>query len=263
MFKPNDFPIALDAASRAGLTYLAVGHWHGWQADLDGGRLVMPGTPEPDSFEQTRSGFVALVEIEGPGATPKLEPLRVSTLHWQSLEYDLLSSEAARQAVGQELSRLAQRGQTCVVRVRLRGAGPPALLTETRSWLATALAPFLVGQVVDESTVALSEAEIRAVQTEHPILAQVLADLSRLETFATGQALPPGADVAEPLSPNAVQNGPYVVRFAPGADAAEPLSLAEAQRLLAQGRLELSSLTSQRLSLARQLLWQTAKEAGL
>ena len=50
--QPNDFPIDLAAASRAGLDYLAVGHWHNWQI-YDNGRLVMPGTPEPDNFDQT------------------------------------------------------------------------------------------------------------------------------------------------------------------------------------------------------------------
>src|SRR5436853_182870 len=59
--QPNDFPIALDAASRAGLAYLAIGHWHNWLADLDGGRIVMPGTPEPDRFDHERCGFVSLV----------------------------------------------------------------------------------------------------------------------------------------------------------------------------------------------------------
>src|SRR5258708_6300650 len=45
-YQPDDFPIAVNAASRAGLEYLALGHWHGHFA-LEGGRLVMPGTPEP------------------------------------------------------------------------------------------------------------------------------------------------------------------------------------------------------------------------
>ena len=31
---------AADAASRAGLDYLAIGHWHNWLADADGGRIV-------------------------------------------------------------------------------------------------------------------------------------------------------------------------------------------------------------------------------
>ena len=68
--QPNDFPIALNAASRAGVDYLAVGHWHNWQT-YDNDRLVMPGTPEPDAFDQENSGCIALVEINGRGAAPE------------------------------------------------------------------------------------------------------------------------------------------------------------------------------------------------
>src|SRR5438874_607499 len=53
-FQPNDFPIDPAAASRAGLDYLAIGHWHEWQV-YDNGRLVMPGTPECDAFEREES----------------------------------------------------------------------------------------------------------------------------------------------------------------------------------------------------------------
>jgi DNA repair exonuclease SbcCD nuclease subunit len=95
--QPGDFPIALNAASRAGLDYLAMGHWHNRLADTDGGRIVMPGTPEPDSFEHERCGYVALVEIAEAGAPPKVEPLRVAALTWRSLTLDLLSQGTKEQ----------------------------------------------------------------------------------------------------------------------------------------------------------------------
>jgi len=90
--QPNDFPIDLTAASRAGLDYLAVGHWHNWQV-YDSGRLVMPGTPEPDNFDHPESGFVACVEIRAHNIPPTVEKLFVATLRWEADEFDFVDAE--------------------------------------------------------------------------------------------------------------------------------------------------------------------------
>ena len=147
--QPNDFPIALNAASRAGLDYLAVGHWHNWLSDMDGGRIVMPGTPEPDSFDHLRCGFVAYVEIGSAGADPKIEPVNVASLTWKELTFDFLSPEASRATLGQTLSELASEGSKTVVRVVLIGAAAPRQILEVHEWLDRSLEPFLVGQISD------------------------------------------------------------------------------------------------------------------
>ena len=88
--QPNDHPIALNAATRAGLDYLAVGHWHKLQV-YDSGRLVMPGTPEPDQFELgPDAGKVVLVEIPSPGQQPQLERISVATYTWHLATIKLL-----------------------------------------------------------------------------------------------------------------------------------------------------------------------------
>jgi DNA repair exonuclease SbcCD nuclease subunit len=102
----NDFPIALKAATRAGLDYLAIGHWHNWLADTDGGRVVMPGTPEPDRFANDAAGNVALVEIAARGQQPLVKPLPVNTLTWRSLAFDFLSPDAARASLEAALTDL-------------------------------------------------------------------------------------------------------------------------------------------------------------
>jgi DNA repair exonuclease SbcCD nuclease subunit len=132
---PNDFPIALHAATRAGLDYLAIGHWHNWLADTDGGRIVMPGTPEPDRFVNDDSGHVALVEIDAPGQPPRIQKLPVATLVWRALTFDFLHAEASRATLSTTLAELAPVAARTVLRVTLTGTASPAALAEVRSWL--------------------------------------------------------------------------------------------------------------------------------
>lgn len=86
-FQEHDFPIALDAAERFGLDYLALGHWHSFYLHSDG-RTVYPGTPEPTGFDEQGSGAAAQVIIEARGLLPKIERLDTNTLFWQTREYD-------------------------------------------------------------------------------------------------------------------------------------------------------------------------------
>ena len=66
----SDVPnyIAPDRPSRAGLSYLALGDWHGQQKITD--RCWYSGTPETDGFDVTNGGQALLVDIEAPGAAP-------------------------------------------------------------------------------------------------------------------------------------------------------------------------------------------------
>lgn len=179
--QPNDFPIALDAASRAGLDYLAVGHWHNWLAETDGGRLVMPGTPEPDRFSSSRAGQVALVEIAARDEPPRVKPLPVATLDWRTLSFDFSSVEASRAALEQVLAGLRPNAAHTVLRITLTGSTAPSEKLALEAWLKEALTPFLVAQLIDESRFALGAEELCELKARHPILAHVFADLDRLE----------------------------------------------------------------------------------
>lgn len=219
--QPNDFPIALNAASRASLDYLAIGHWHNWLPDFDDGRIVMPGTPEPDQFDQERSGNVALVEIGGPGQAPRVEALSVATLQWKTLAFDFHAVESARATLEQSLVALRPEAGRTVLRIALSGTASPSAVAELRAWLDVATKGFLIHQIADSTRVALDEAEIRDLRSRHPILAQVLADIDQLETLATGR--PPVSDM---------QSG----------EAMAALSLAEAQTLLGGAKIDLANL---------------------
>jgi DNA repair exonuclease SbcCD nuclease subunit len=238
---PDDFPIALDAASRAGLDYLAIGHWHNWLAGTDGGRIVMPGTPEPDRFANDDSGHVALVELEAAGRPPRVEKIPVATLAWRTCAFDFLDTAAARASVAAVLAKYGSAAERTVLRVTLTGTASPLALGEVRAWLEAALAPFLVGQVIDETRVALSAAELADLRARHPILAQVLADIDRLELFAGGQVATP-------------------VAAGNAADLAAPLTLAQAQAILAPARIDLAQLDAAWFARLRQTVFQSLQE---
>lgn len=241
--KPNDFPIALNAASRAKLDYLAVGHWHNWLM-FDDGRMLMPGTPEQDAFEDQDDigfeerkdcGFVALVEVNERGALPRIEKLPIASLGWHTLDFDFLDADAARQHLQAEMAKLNDRTKTSVVRVRVRGSAARDVLTATRQWLDDLLKPFPFAQLHDDSGLAFSPVELDFLKANHPILAQVLADLDQMSALTIG-----------------TRNDSV---------SAEPLSPADKDRLLSEAHIEPSDLKATHFELARQLLLQNIQEA--
>lgn len=82
---PN--PIHPERAGRARLDYLALGDWHGFLRIAP--RTFYSGTPEPDRYPQNEPGFAALVEIDAPGAEPRVERLATGRFRWRSLRLDL------------------------------------------------------------------------------------------------------------------------------------------------------------------------------
>ena len=74
-------PIGPDRAVRARLDYLALGDWHGSKR-IDA-RTWYSGTPEPDRFKDNESGQALLIEIDGPGAIPRIMPRRTAQHRWR------------------------------------------------------------------------------------------------------------------------------------------------------------------------------------
>lgn len=87
----KDIPnyIAPDRPARAGLSYLALGDWHGQKKIND--RCWYSGTPETDAFDVIGGGQALLVEIEGPGATPAVTPLPTAHYEWITLSEQIKS----------------------------------------------------------------------------------------------------------------------------------------------------------------------------
>lgn len=114
--------IPADAPLLRRLDYLALGDWH--SARLypvpDGAvRMAYSGTPEPTSFGEDASGHVLLVEIDAPGAAPRVQQERTARLHWMREEFEIRQSGALA-GVLRRLEGLAS--QEAVAELRLRGA---------------------------------------------------------------------------------------------------------------------------------------------
>lgn len=126
-----DYPIPRNAATRSGLDYLGVGHWHSFGQIAGEPRIYYSGTHETTKFGERDSGNVAIVEIAGRGATPKVTPRRTGTLAWQTLD----GNEAKISAEG-DLTRLRERiealpeTQMSLVRVELAGVLHPSEVGE-------------------------------------------------------------------------------------------------------------------------------------
>lgn len=110
-----DNPIAADRPDRARLDYLALGDWHG---TLEiGPRCWYAGTPEPDRFPPNDPGNVLLVELDAPGAPPRIARLPTAGYRWRTLELSMVDETTVEHALGV----LAEASRT-LVSLRLAGA---------------------------------------------------------------------------------------------------------------------------------------------
>lgn len=99
-----DYPIPRNAPERAGLDYLALGHWHStakYPASDGTVRLAYSGTHETTKFGERDSGNALIVEIAAPGAAPVITPVRTGGLTWSVIEDEVREPG--------DLARLRQR----------------------------------------------------------------------------------------------------------------------------------------------------------
>lgn len=80
-------PIAGDRAERARLDYLALGDWHGLKQINE--RTWYSGTHEPERFRGNQPGYVLIVEVDGPGATPRVTPIKCGKYVWKKLALEV------------------------------------------------------------------------------------------------------------------------------------------------------------------------------
>ena len=117
-----DYPISRDAAQRAGLDFLALGHWHsyGTYPGSDGATyMAYSGTHETNKFGERDSGNVLIVEILSPGVPPTIAPIRTGRLDWVTVEENLRElGDLAR--TREHLESLENPGNT-LVEVSLSG----------------------------------------------------------------------------------------------------------------------------------------------
>ena len=80
----------------------------------------LPGTPEPDDFDQ-ESGTALVVDIPGPGAAPVVERICVSRYHWNKVNVHLHSPDALQQMKA-AVAPLSAQLSTAVIDLSLAGA---------------------------------------------------------------------------------------------------------------------------------------------
>lgn len=99
--------IAPGRADRANLDYLALGDWHG-QIQVNE-RTWYSGTPEPDRFKHDAPGRALIVEIDAPGAVPRVTPTLTGQFLWRDLALDLVAEEDSAERLRHMIEPLEDR----------------------------------------------------------------------------------------------------------------------------------------------------------
>jgi hypothetical protein len=179
-YKPDDFPIRVDAASAERLDYLALGHWHSfYQPDA---RTVYSGTPETTKFGEKDSGTAAWVEIDAPGAVPRVERVALGKLTWEQWG-DAIDGDpqALLEAWRKRLAALADPGRV-LVRLEPTGRAPVDFRLDIEEFAAWARARLYYLDVrLSGLEPVLDDEAVRLAVAKHPLLAGMLDDVERLE----------------------------------------------------------------------------------
>ncbi len=130
--REDEIHLPLDPAhvARAGLDYLALGHWHGTRiVEASDGvpRIAYAGTHERTSFEEKDAGNVLIVEIEEKGAPPRIRKRPVGRVAWADLSLRFEGDENLHR-----LRSLLEETEADLLRVRLEGALPAGLTAAYR-----------------------------------------------------------------------------------------------------------------------------------
>lgn len=109
--------IEVDALLAKGVDYVALGDWHGTFRVHD--RCWYSGTHEATRFREQAPGNVLIVDIDGPGALPRVETVPVARSRWlrESVE---LAEDADAESMLQRLEALPEKSWT-LLRLELSG----------------------------------------------------------------------------------------------------------------------------------------------
>ena len=189
-----DYPIARDAAARAGLDYLALGHWHSTATFAEAGRAIhmaYSGSHETTRFGERESGNVLLVEIDRRGSPPTLTPMRTGGLRWESPQVEV--REAGDLVRVREMIEAMPEAQATLLDIRIRGLMGPETHAELTRLDEIIRARFLYGQV-DASELLLAPDDDRWL-TELPpgVLREVAKRLQELSHPGLTTDRPDGA----------------------------------------------------------------------
>jgi len=103
--------IDVDAILARGYDYVALGDWHGTFQVND--RAWYAGAHEATRFKEKRPGNALLVDIDGPGAQPRVETLAVARTRWISHACEL-ADDSHIDMLADWLNGLAEKSWTLV-----------------------------------------------------------------------------------------------------------------------------------------------------
>ena len=124
--------LAPDRAEQAGLDYLALGDWHSQQPVT--ARTWYSGAPEPLRYQERDSGHTLVVEIDAPGATPRVEAVRTAATRW--LNHSAHLTDAADTDALDAWFTGLDAPTTAMVRLVLSGTLPLPELNRAEAMLA-------------------------------------------------------------------------------------------------------------------------------
>jgi DNA repair exonuclease SbcCD nuclease subunit len=102
--------IAPNRADTAGLSYLALGDWHG-ALKVDQ-RTWYSGSPEQDRFKHDRPGEALLVSIAAAATPPEVEPLPTASFEWRTFDLHVLAGDDPVHVLADLLPDVRDRRQT-------------------------------------------------------------------------------------------------------------------------------------------------------
>lgn len=144
----GDANVPIDPArvKLAGLSYLALGDWHGTTRISD--RAWYSGTPEPDGFRDNDPGNALIVRLDG-AAPPKVE--RVATAHftWSARELKVDSAEGMT-PLAADVAHLGAAAARTLLSLQLTGTVAMTELSRIEEQLGQ-LGPQLFHLAVDTS----------------------------------------------------------------------------------------------------------------
>jgi DNA repair exonuclease SbcCD nuclease subunit len=200
-YQSDDFPIALDAAEKRGLDYLALGHWHGCY--VHGERTAYSGTHETTRFGEARSGQAPagqapagqapagqalLVEVPGRGAPPRITEVRTGSLRWETRELDL-DPAGVETAAAALLAWVETLSTPTLLKLRTIGqSGDEAAALLHR--LETGLAPRLLYLAIERTDVpeTVARGKVASVAAASEFVEGLLADLTAADAPAAVRA---------------------------------------------------------------------------
>jgi DNA repair exonuclease SbcCD nuclease subunit len=178
--------IDLERIPAAEVDFIALGDWHGTKQI--GPKAWYSGAHEPDHFakgDDYDTGNVLLVEVSR-GGLPQVTPQRVGRLKWRELSFDLADDSALSELESRLTGLLGQRASEDLLRLTLSGALGVQAAGRLEQMCESLEARLLRLKLVDQTRLAPTDAEIRALTAEgsDPLVARVA---ERLVKQASGE----------------------------------------------------------------------------